>query len=215
MIHHGNESYCVWTRQTNRARGLTCDTSRQIFVPKGDQPWMFIGRTDAEAETPILWPPHAKSWLTGKDPDAGKDWRREEKGTTEDEVVGWHHWLDEHESEQALGVGDGQGSLACCSPWGHKESDTTERLNWTAKVQFHIGVQRSLEEGAVLCFVAVRWACHTSTSATEGKRNHEIAWNWWKKSQSNERSVRPTHAFCRTIIRVVKSVCQKCPIAFR
>ena len=93
-----------------------------------DQSWIFIGRTDAEAETPILWPPDAKNWLIGKDPDAGKDWRQE-KGTTEDEMVRWHHRLDGLEFEQALGVGDRQGSLWCCSPWGHKESDTTEQLN--------------------------------------------------------------------------------------
>ena len=99
--------------------------------PKGNQSWIFIGRTDAEAETSTLWPPDVKNWLTEKDPDAGKDWRREEKGTTEDEMVGWHHQLNGHKSEQALGVGDGQGSLAWCSPWDHKESDTTERLNWT------------------------------------------------------------------------------------
>jgi len=97
---------------------------------KEDQSWVFIGRIDAKAETPILWPPHVKSWLIGKDPDAGKDWRREEKGTSEDEMVGWHHRLDGHEFEQTLGVGDGQESLACCSPWGHKELDTTEQLNW-------------------------------------------------------------------------------------
>ena len=84
-----------------------------------------------EAETPILWPPDVKNWLIGKDPDAGKEWRQEEKGMTEDEMVGWHHWLDGHEFEQALGVGDGQGSLVCCSSWGCKELDTTERLNWT------------------------------------------------------------------------------------
>ena len=98
--------------------------------PKGNPSWKFIGRTDAEAETPILWPPDAKNWLTGKDPDAGKDWRPEEKGATEDEMVGWHHRLDGHEFEQSLGAGDGQAGLACCSPWGRKESDTTERLNW-------------------------------------------------------------------------------------
>ena len=92
---------------------------------------MFIGRTDDEAETPILWPPDVKNWLIGKDPDGDKDWRQEEKGTTEDERVGWHYRLDGHEFEQALGVGDGQGSLACCSPWGHKESDTTEWMKWT------------------------------------------------------------------------------------
>ena len=86
---------------------------------------------DAKAEAPTLWPPDAKNRLTGKDPAAEKDWWQEEKGTTEDEMVGWHHRLDRHESEQATGVGDGQGSLVCCSPWGHKESDMTERLNWT------------------------------------------------------------------------------------
>ena len=99
--------------------------------PKGNQLWIFIGRTDAKAETPVFWPHDAKNWLTGKDPDAGNDWSQEENGTTEDEMVGWYHRLDGHEFEQAPGVGDGQGSLACCSPWGHKESDITKRLNWT------------------------------------------------------------------------------------
>ena len=103
----------------------------QPVHPKGDQSWVFIGRTDVEAETPILWPPDAKSWLIGKDSDTGKHWRQEENGKTDDEMVGWHHWLDGHEFEQALGVGDGQISLACCSLWGHKESDRTEQLNWT------------------------------------------------------------------------------------
>ena len=103
----------------------------QLVNPKGNQPWIFIGRTDAEAETPILWLSDAKKLLIGKEPDAGKDWKWEEKGTTEDETVWWHHWLNGHEFEQALGVGDGQGSLACRSPWGHKESETTEWLNWT------------------------------------------------------------------------------------
>ena len=101
------------------------------FHSKGDRSRVFIGRTDFEAETPIIWPPDAKSWLIWKVPDAGKYWRREEKGTTEDEMVGWHPWLDGHEFGQALGVGDAQGGLACCSPWGHKESDTTEWPNWT------------------------------------------------------------------------------------
>ena len=92
--------------------------------------WIFIGRTDAESETPILWPPDGKNWLIWKDPDAGKDWKREEKGMTEDEMVGWHHRLNGHEFEWAPGVGDGQGSLACCSPRDRKDSDTTEQLNW-------------------------------------------------------------------------------------
>ena len=97
--------------------------------PKGNQSWIFIGRTDAE--TPIRWPPDAKNWRLGKGPDAGKDWRQEEKGMTEDETVGWYHWLDGREFEQAPGVGDGHGALACCSLWGCKKSDTTEReLNW-------------------------------------------------------------------------------------
>ena len=99
--------------------------------PEENQSWIFIGRTDAEVEAPILWPPDANNWLLGKDPDAGKDWRWEEKGTTEDEMVKWHHWLGGHEFEQAPGVGDGQGGLACCSPWGRKESDMTKWLNWT------------------------------------------------------------------------------------
>ena len=96
--------------------------------PNGNQPWIFIGRTDAEAEAPILWTPDVKSQLTGKDSDAEKDWRQEKK-TTEDEMVGWDHQLDGHEFEQAPEGGEGQGSLVCCSPWSQKELDTTERLN--------------------------------------------------------------------------------------
>ena len=103
----------------------------QSIHPKGDQSWVLIGRTDAEADTPVLWPPDVKSWLIGKDPDAGKDWEQEEKGMPEDEMVGWHHRLDGHEFGWTLGVADGQGDLVCCSSWGHKESDTTEQLNWT------------------------------------------------------------------------------------
>ena len=98
---------------------------------KGDQPWDFFGRNNAKAETPVLWLPHAKSWLIGNDSDAGRAWGQEEKGTTEDEMAGWHHWLDGHESEWTLGVGDGHGGLACCDSWGRKELDTTEQLNWT------------------------------------------------------------------------------------
>ena len=104
----------------------------QPVHPNGDQPWVFIGRTDAEAETPILWPLHVKSWLIGKDCDAGRDWGKEEKGMmTEDEMVGWHCQLNGHEFEWTPGVGDGQGGLACCCPWGCKEMDMTEWLNWT------------------------------------------------------------------------------------
>ena len=109
---------------------LDCKEIQPVH-PKGNQSWIFIGKTDAEAETLILWPPVMKNWLIVKDPATGKDWRQEKKGMTEDEMVGWHYWLDGHESEQTLGIGDGQGSLACWSPQGHKELDTTERLNWT------------------------------------------------------------------------------------
>ena len=101
----------------------------QPVICKGDQSWIFIGMTDAEAEAPIPWPPDVKNWLIGKKPDAGKDWRQEEKGMTEDEMVGRHHWLHGHEFESTLGIGDGQGSLACCSPWGRKES--AQLSNWT------------------------------------------------------------------------------------
>ena len=118
---------CCWRRLLSP---LDCKEIQPVH-PKGNKSWIFIGRTDAEAETPVLWPPDAKNWLIRKDPDAGKDWRWEEKGTTEEEMVGWHHWLDGHEFEQAPGVGDGQGSLVCCSPWGCRELDMTEWLNWT------------------------------------------------------------------------------------
>ena len=97
--------------------------------PKGNQPWILIGRTDAKAEVPIIWPPDAKCGLTGKDPDAGKDWGQEEKRVTEKERVGWHHRLNGREFEQAVGDSEGQGSLVCASPWGHKQLDTTEWLN--------------------------------------------------------------------------------------
>ena len=107
---------------------LDCKDIKLVNL-KGNQPWMFTGKMDAEAEAPILWLPDAKNRLTEKDPDAGNGWRQEEKGSTEDEMVWWHHWLSGPEFEQAPGVGDGQGGLACCRPWGCKESDTTERLN--------------------------------------------------------------------------------------
>ena len=102
-----------------------------IVHSEGDQPWVFFGRNDAKAETPVLWPPHAKSWLIGKDSDVGRVWGQEEKGTTEDEMAGWHHWLDGRESQWTPGVGDGQEGLVCCNSWGRKELDTTEWLIWS------------------------------------------------------------------------------------
>ena len=126
------KNWCFWTVVLEKTLESPLDCKEiQPVHPKGDQSWIFIGRTDADAETPILWPPDAKSWLIWKDPDAGKDLGQEEKGTTEDEMVGWHHCLNGHGLGWTPGAGDGQGVLACCSSWGHKNSDTTEWLNWT------------------------------------------------------------------------------------
>ena len=110
----------------------------QPVHPKADQSWVFFGRTDVEAETPILWPPDVKSWLIGKDPDAGKDWGQEKEGTTENKMVAWHHWLNGHRFGWTLGVGDGQGGLVCCCSWGCKELDMTEWLNWTDLSHSHL-----------------------------------------------------------------------------
>ena len=115
--------------EKNLESPLVCKEIQPVH-PKGDRSWLFIGRTDVEAETPIFWSPHVKSWLIRKDPDAGKDWGQEEKGTTEEEMVGWHHQLNGHGFWWTPGVGGGYGGLACCGSWGCKESDTTERLNW-------------------------------------------------------------------------------------
>ena len=125
------KNWCFWNVVLEKTLESPLDWKEiQPVHPKGNQSWIFIGRTDAEAETPILGPPDAKSWLIGKDPDAGKDWRQE-KGMTEDETVRWHHWLNGHEFEETPGVGDGQGGLVCCGSWGCKELDMTEWLNWT------------------------------------------------------------------------------------
>ena len=142
VVMHGWESWTIKKAEHRRIYAfelwcwrrllrvpLDCKQIKSVN-PKGNQSWIFIGRTDAEAEAPILWPPDVKNRLIGKDPDAGKDWRQE-KGTTEDETVGWHHQLNGHEFEPVPGVGDGQGGLACCSPWGCKCLDMTEQMNWT------------------------------------------------------------------------------------
>ena len=127
------KNWCFWTVVLEKTPESSLDCKEvKVVNPKGNQPWIFIGRTDAEAEAPILWPSDAKSRLTGKDPDAGKDWRQEEKGTTENGLVGRHHWLNGHEFEQALGDCEGQGSLRCCSPWGCKELDMTD---WTKLIK--------------------------------------------------------------------------------
>ena len=126
------KNWCFWTvvLETTLESPLDCKEIQPVH-PKGDQFWIFIGRTDAEAEIPILWPPDVKNWLIWKDPGVGKDWRQKEKGTTEDEMVGWHHRLNRHEFEQASGFGDVQRSLACCSLWGHRQLELTDQLNQT------------------------------------------------------------------------------------
>ena len=125
------KNWCFWTVVLKKTLENPLDCKEiQPVNPKGNESWIFIGRTDAEAETPILWAPDVKNWLIWKDPDAGKDWRQEEKGSTE--MVEWDHWLDGHEFEQVLGAGDGQGSLACCRTWGRKvRHDCVTELKWT------------------------------------------------------------------------------------
>ena len=133
------KNWCFWTVVLEKTLESPLGWKKiQPVHPKGNQSWIFIGRTDAEAETPILRPPDTKNWLIGKDPDAGKDWRQEEKGTKEDEIFGWHHWCDEHEFEQALGFCNGQWSLAYCSPWVCKILDMTEQLNWVFFIFFFL-----------------------------------------------------------------------------
>ena len=137
---------------------LDCKEIQPVH-PKGNQSWILTGRTNAEAEAPILWPPGVKSWLTGEDPDPGKDWRREEKGTTENEMAGWHHRLNGHEFEWTSGIVDGRGGLACCRPWGCKESDMTQWLNWSKKKCE--GLFSSLSRFLGLnCMKSLRLLCH-------------------------------------------------------
>ena len=134
------KNWCFWAVVLEKTLESPLDCKEiQPVHPKGNQSWIFIGRIDAEAEAPILWLPDVESWFIWKDLDAGKYWAGGE-GVTEDEIVGWHHWLNGHEFEWTTGVGDGQGGLVCCSPWGRKESDTTERLKWTELYIIHFSL---------------------------------------------------------------------------
>ena len=146
------KNWFFWTVMVEKTLESPLDCKEiQPVKPRGDQSWVFIGRTDVEAETPILWPPDTKCWLICKDPDAGKDWGQEEKGMTEDKMVGWHHWPSGHGLGWTPGVGDRQGGLACCGSWGHKESDTTEQLNWACNFKRKVAWKRlPLLKGAVL-----------------------------------------------------------------
>ena len=146
------KNWCFWTVVLEKTLEgpLDCKGIQPVHF-KGSQSWVFFGRNDAKAETPVLWLPHAKSWLIGKDSDAGRDCGQEEKGTTQDEMAGWHHQLDGREFEWTLGVGDGQGGLACCDSWGRKESDMTERLTWTELKKFIKPTQMEKDKPFKLC----------------------------------------------------------------
>ena len=133
------KNWCFWIVVLEKTLESPLDCKEiQPVCSKGDQPWDFFGRNDTKAETPVLWPPHAESWLIGTDSDDGRDWGQEKMGMKEDEMIGWHHRLDGHESEWTLGVGDGQGGLACWDSWGWKESDTTEQLTWYIYIYIYV-----------------------------------------------------------------------------
>ena len=158
--HRRIDAFELWCwRRLLRALWTARRSNQSILKEISPMIQEIIGRTDAEAETPVLCPPHAKSWLIGKDPDAGRDWGQEEKGTTEGEMVGWHHQLSGDEFGWTLGVGNGQGGLACCDSWGRKQSDTTERLNWTElkRYGFSPWVERSPGEGHDNLFSILVW----------------------------------------------------------
>ena len=165
-------NWCFWTVVLEKTLESPVDCKKiQPVHLKGNQSWIFIGRIDAEAETPIIWPPHAKSWLIGKDSDAGRDWGQEEKGTTEDEMTGWHHRFNAHEFGWTPGVGDGQGGLACCDSWGHKESDTTEWLNWT-ELNWMLYILKIVLEGRISYILTFACQCQSLPTSNIIKCNH-------------------------------------------
>ena len=179
-----SENWCFWTAVLEKTleSPLDCKEIKPVNTQE-NQFGMFIGRTDPEAETPILWLPDAKNWLIGKIPVAGKDWRQEEKGAAEDKMVGWHHQLNGHEFEQVPGVGDGQGGLACCSPWGCKESDMTERLNWT---------ELNWTEGAVVSFPG---GSSGKESTCQCRRHKGRGFHPWVRKSTWRRALQPTPVF--------------------
>ena len=190
MIFSILSNWCFWTMVLEKTLESPLDCKEiQPVHSKGDQSWVFIERTDAKAETPVLWPPHVKSWLIGKDSDAGGDWGQEEKGTIEDEMAGWHHRLDGREFEWTPGDGDGQGGLSCCDSWGRKESDMTERLNWTELKQY---TSLSLPKPQRLIFTKQSHSTNTFLffSFWNVSNNtliwisfflyHELYWNIWR-----------------------------------
>ena len=158
-----SKNWCLWV-VLEKAPEIPLDSKAIKSVSlKGKQPWIVIERADTEAETPVFWLSDANSWLIGKVPDAGKDRGLKEKRASEDEMAGWHHWLDGHECEWTPGVGDGQGGLACCDSWGHKELDTTERLNWTENKQ---KFEKSTDSTSLLSIHFLSGSCWTELSKT-------------------------------------------------
>ena len=161
---------------------LDCKEIQPVH-PKGDQSWMFIGKTDVEAETPILWPPDVKSWLIWKDPDAGRDWGQEEKGMTEDEMAGWHQRLNGHEYGWTPRVGDGQGGLACCGSWGRKEWDMTEQLNWT---ELNWKKNEGKKKSEIRPFAATWMGLEIIILSEISQRKTNITYLWNLKYDTNE-----------------------------
>ena len=186
------KNWCFWTVVLEKTLESTLDCKEiKPVIPKGNQSWIFIGRTDTKAETPIFWPPDVKNWLTGKDPDAGKDWRREEKGMTEDEMVGWHHRLNGYEFEQVSGLGDGQGGLVCCSPRGHRVwHDWATGLDWAEFMTFMIWCIKYApsklhvlkREGAPQAAAFLFAIDHTWTKRDQCTRNSEIQYSCYTVS---------------------------------
>ena len=166
--------WCFWTVVLEKTLESPLDSKEIQPVHPKDQSWVFFGRTDVEAETPILWPPDVKRWFIWKDPDAGKDWGQEKKGMTEDEMVGWHHRLNRYRSGWNPGVGDGQGGLACCSSWGCKESHTTEQLNWTEWNLIHSSIHPT---NIFKCLWSTRHCCRYGTTVIQGVQNMPL---WYK-----------------------------------
>ena len=169
------KNWCFWTVVLEKTLESPLDCKEiQPVHSRGDQPWVFFGR-NAKSETRVIWPPHAKSWLIGKDSDAGRDWGQDEKGMTEDEMAGWHCRLDGHEVEWTPGDGDGQGGLACCDSWGRKESDTTERLNWlTDTVQIYY-----LLDPEVTTVLVLKPRCLQSWSLSRGSTGESVLCLAW------------------------------------
>ena len=196
------KNWCFWTVVLEKTLESPLNSKEIKSVsPKGNQSWIFIGLADAETEAPIFWPPAMKNWLTGKDPDAGQDWKQKEKGMTKDETVGWHYWLNGHEYEQAPGDGEGQGSLVCCSPWGCKQLDTTEQLRNNTMLS---GLPRWLsdKEPTCQCRDAEDLGLIPGSERYPGLGNgNPLQYPYWKNPMDRG-------ALCATVHRVTKSQTQ-------